>query len=94
MSKVLAKWPKQPGETLDYDISFVDYLAKRNDTVASHAVDVETGLTKEFSTVTDGVVKVWLSGGVDGQTYKVTAKIVTHGGREKHGEVLIKVGEV
>jgi hypothetical protein len=94
MSGILEKWTKQPGETLDFDISFADWLAARADTIASHTVTVEAGLTKELSTALNGVVKVWFSGGTDGQTYKVTVTVTTVGGRVKHAEITIKVKEI
>lgn len=94
MSGILEKWTKQPGETLDFDISFADWLTARADTIVSHTVTVDAGLTRELSTAIDGVVKVWLSGGTDGQTYKVTVTVTTVGGRVKAAEIAIKVKEI
>ena len=93
MSGVLEKWEKQPGETLDYDISFEDFLDLRGDTGASHVVNAPAGITLEASTLSAGVVKVWLSGGTDGQTYIIEAVVTTTGGRVKEGEIAIKVKE-
>lgn len=94
MANILEKYEKQPGETEDFDISFAEYLARRGDTGASFTVEVGTGITVESSSLIDGVVKVFLSGGTDGATYKVTAKLVTSNGREKHGEIEVKVKEI
>jgi hypothetical protein len=94
MSKVLATFPKQPGETLDFDISFEEWLAARTDTLSSHEVSADEGITVEFSSANNGVVKVWLSGGENGRTYKVTARIETAGGRIKEGDIAIKVKEL
>ena len=90
---ILGKVVKQPVEVQDYDISFVDWLAALSDTASTHTVTAETGITVDSSTLTAGVVKVWLSGGTDGTTYKVTAQIVTAGGRTKEDEIKIKVRE-
>jgi hypothetical protein len=38
-------------------------------------------------------VKVWLEGGVDGVTYKVTVRITTEGGRVKEYDFNIRVKE-
>lgn len=102
MATTLAKWTKQPGEILDYDVSFVEFLALREDTIAqpipggaySVSVDADPGITIEETSVTAGIVKVWLSGGTDGESYKVTVKVTTTGSREKHAEFTIKVKEI
>lgn len=91
---ILGKFTKQPVEVQDYDIDFTGYLEFHNDAALSHTAAVETGLTLLSSTLTDGVVKVFVSGGTDGTTYKVSATITTQGGRVKQGDILVKVKEV
>ena len=60
----------------------------------SHVATVDTGITQSTpSSVTNGVAKVWLSGGLHGKTYKVTVTLTTVGGRIKQVEILIKVKE-
>jgi hypothetical protein len=95
------KFPKQPGETRDYDSSFVDYLAERSDTGASHTVVItpatgytDISLNKVSSTLTAGVVKVFLSGGLDGSRYLVTVTLTTTGGRVVQNEFIIKVKDI
>ncbi len=96
MTRILEKWPKQPDDIEDYDVSFVDYLAARSDTGASHTVAISPsgGATILASTLTAGVVKVWVTGGVSGTEYKITVTLTTTGGRVKQAEVSIKVKEV
>lgn len=97
---VLEKYTKQPGDTQDYDIDFDDYLTFHSDTGASHAATAETGITLASSQlltangVTNSRIKVWLSGGADGTTYKVTVTLTTTGGRVKQAEISVKVKEV
>lgn len=90
---ILAKFTKQPVEVQDYDVDFNDYLEFHNDVASTHTVVAETGLTIEASALTDGVVKVFVSGGTDGSTYKVSATITTLGGRVKQGDIQVKVKE-
>lgn len=90
---VLARFTKQPVEVQDYDIDFTDYLTALSDTAVSHVISVETGLTLMASNLTSGIVKVFVSGGVDGSQYKVSATITTAGGRVKQGDIIIKVRE-
>lgn len=91
---ILGKFAKQPVEIQDYDIDFNSYLEGLNDVALSHTAIAETGLTVMSSALTAGVVKVFVSGGTDGNTYKVSATITTQGGRVKQGDILVKVKEV
>jgi hypothetical protein len=88
---ILATFDKQPAEVQDYDVSFVNWLAALGDTGASATATATTGITLVSTTFTSGVVKVWLSGGVDGQSYTVVINVTTTGGRVKQSEIVIKV---
>lgn len=90
---ILGKFTKQPVEVQDYDIDFTDYLAGQNDAAVSHTVTAETGVTVLSSALTAGVVKVFVSGGEDGSSYKVSATVTTQGGRVKQGDILVRVRE-
>jgi hypothetical protein len=90
---ILAKFTKQPVEVQDYDIDFTSYLTSQNDTAVSHTSEAESGLTILSSNLTNGVVKVFVSGGLDGQQYKVSATVTTTGGRIKQGDIMVKVRE-
>ena len=90
---ILAKFTKQPVEVQDYDIDFTEYLESLNDTAQSHVAVADPGVSIMASSLTSGVVKVFLAGGLDGQQYKVSATITTAGGRVKQGDVMIKVRE-
>jgi hypothetical protein len=43
--------------------------------------------------VTGGVLRVRVSGGSSGTSYKVTARLATTGGREKEADILVQVAE-
>jgi hypothetical protein len=87
----LKRFTKRPGETIDYDITFVEWLAKRADTVSTFSVATDAGITKVAEEHASGVVKVYLSGGTAGRTYKVTATITTVLGRIKQGQITVRV---
>jgi hypothetical protein len=91
MSISLNRFVKRPGETIDYDFIFTDWLNARNDTVASFTVQSSEGITVGSTAQSSGVVKVFVSGGTAGQSYKVTATITTEGGRVKQGQIRIRV---
>jgi hypothetical protein len=91
---VLATFPKQPDEIQDYDMDFSEWLTSVGDTALSVIATTDIGITQEFpASISSGVVKIWLSGGADGTTYKVTATVTTTGGRVKQAEIKIKIKE-
>jgi hypothetical protein len=93
----LEKFTKQPADIQDYDIDFGDWLAEfdDSDTLASFTATAETGITLDpTATRSANVVKVWVTGGTTGTTYKVTVTGTTTLGRVKQVEISIKVKEV
>jgi hypothetical protein len=93
---ILAKFEKQPADVQDFDIDFTEWLAAMSDTAPGPGgaiVEADAGITILSSVLTDGVVKVWTSGGTDGTTYKITATVSTEGNRVKQAEIKIKVKE-
>ena len=95
---VLAKFEKQPADVQDYDIDFSDWLAGMSDTAMSQVStisgpDAAATLTPSASLV-DDYVKVWVTGGTTGKTYRVTTTMTTAAGRVKQAEIDIKVKEV
>ena len=71
------RFSKQPAEVTDVDFSFVAWLAARPGAAyASHTVTVDAGITAT-STHSNGVVKVILTGGTNGLSYKVTVRYTT-----------------
>ena len=93
---VLATFLKQPADEQDYDVSFVDWLAALTDTAPGPlglSVTCDTGIALGDTELLNGVAKVWLSGGLDGVTYKVTLTLHTFNGRTKQVEIKIKVKE-
>lgn len=93
---ILEKYTKQPADVQDYDISYVDWLAALGATGASVVVTADAGVTQPTpATLSAGVVKVWIAGGTDGGSYKVTCTLTTTGAqpRVKQAEIVIKVKE-
>lgn len=90
---ILEIFEKQPGETKALPIAFAQFLTANNDAYSTHEVDVGTGLTFESSAYANGVVTVFVSGGTDKQSYKVTVRVTTSGGRVEEADVRVKVKE-
>jgi hypothetical protein len=91
-------FPKQPAEVLDFDVDFSSFLsAAGGDTLLSAVSVVDAATITIASTavnVVTGVVKVWLSGGTDGTSYKVTVTATTTGGRVKQHEFRVRVRDI
>jgi len=80
---------KDPDSVLDYPVNFSDWLGV--DTIDSHTVTAESGLTKDSSSNDSTTVTAWVSGGTVGNTYDLTYHIVTTAGREIDRTIKIKV---
>lgn len=93
MTAILAKFEKQPSEIQDYDIDFSEYLDAIGDTASSVTVTAEIGITVSSSALIGKVVKVWLTGGSNGETYKITVLLTTAGGRRREADIKVKVKE-
>jgi hypothetical protein len=82
---------KDPDAILDYAVDWSRWLA--GDAIAASTWFVPTGLTKATESNTATKATVWLSGGVAGQTYTVTNRITTTGGRTEDRSFTIRVEE-
>lgn len=95
---ILAKYEKQPLEVKDYDVDYAPWLTAITDTLASLATSVvcltdatDETLEVDSTTFTDDTVKVWISGGTDGEQYKLTLRVTTTGGRVDESELIFRV---
>lgn len=83
---------KDPDATLDFGIDWSDWLAS-GETISTSVWTVEAGIMEESNSHTDDVATIWLSGGTAGNTYTLTNRITTSGGRTDDRSILIKVEE-
>lgn len=97
---ILDRKEKQPAEVKDYPIDYTEWLAEISggDTLASAVATVvctsdstDTALVVNSVSVSATGIAVWLSGGTDGQTYKVTVTVTTTGGRIDQSEFIVKL---
>lgn len=84
---------KDPNEVLDYVLSWVDRLD--GDTILtsawSFAVDPDSLLIIDSESETATTTTVWLSGGTIGESYELTNRITTAGGRTMDQTAKIKI---
>lgn len=91
---LLGKFTKQPQEVLDYDVDFSEWFSNRGDVIASFSASADSGVTVVSSALAGNVVKLVVSGGIDGASYKVTTRVTTTLGLVKEADFLIRVKEV
>ena len=93
----LGNFTKQPVEIIDYDIDYSEWLSPVVDTVASTTAIVtsatEAAPMLEIDSIMESstTVKLWVSGGTGGVSYKVTVQMTTAGGRLDESELVFKV---
>lgn len=84
---------KDPDAVLDFAFDWNNASKgpwlQTGETISSHTITVETGLTKDSNSELDGIVTVWLSGGTAGEQYIVACKVTTSLGRTDERSVLI-----
>lgn len=68
---------KDPDAILDYAFDWVDWL-QMGESIVAHIVTAATGITKDSDSEANGVVTVWLSGGIPGRRHTVGCKITTN----------------
>lgn len=87
---------KQPADVLDYDIDFSQWLPDDDTISNTPVVTIEPAgeLAATAVQVASPIAKVWLSGGVDKASYKVTVTASTSGGRVKETEFKIRMKEL
>lgn len=94
MVAIIGRDTKQPDEHLDYDVDFSEWFEGRTDSPASFTASVPTGLTLDSSGLSGDKVRLVLSGGTDGEQYKVTVLLTTTDLIVKEADFIIKVKAV
>lgn len=87
-------FPKTPDAVLDFAFDWVgrNWL-ETSETITSHAVTVDTGLTKDSDSESGGIVTIWLSGGTEGINYEVCCMVTTSMGRTEKRNIMIRCGK-
>lgn len=87
----MRQFDKDPDAILDYTVDWSRWLD--TDTILTSQWTVPTGLTQASSSNTATSATAWLSGGAAGQSYTVTNRITTTGGRTDDRSFTIRVEE-
>ena len=82
--------PKDPDETLDYVVDWVDVLDD-GDTIAASAWTVPDGISSTMQNNTETSATIWISGGELDQNYTLLNQITTAGGRVREQTCTLRV---
>lgn len=99
------RWLKDPDDVLNYkfdwaplengtgDSNWLDRTSSPLESISSHSITAESGITVDSSSITDNstTVTVALSGGTAGSKYNVTCQIVTSTGQTVDRTAVVKV---
>ena len=89
---VLTTFPKDPDSVLDYAFDWSEWL-ESGESISSHVITVDDGITNDSSGNSTTAVTVWLSGGTAGTNYNIACKIVTGAGRTVERSITIRCRE-
>jgi hypothetical protein len=91
---ILGTFIKQPTDVVDYDVEYQEWLV-RGDTLVSATVAItpDTDLEEDATYVLADKINIWLSGGLNGSTYKLTVTATTAAGRVRQDEFRVKCKE-
>ncbi len=91
----LGSFPKQPSERLSCSVTYTDALDSGDSiSIVSSCIAEPAGLTVTSVLVSDDRVRLWVSDGLDGTSYKITVTTATHGGEIFEDELTCKVKSV
>lgn len=85
---------KDPDAILDWVFDWRDTedpWLEAEETIVSHTITTETGITVEGHSESNGKVTVWLSGGTARIDYRVSCLITTSAGRTDERSIIIQV---
>ena len=90
----LATIRKQPVERFSYTVLYSEALTEGDNLETASATVEPAGLIIDNVGVYDPRVKLWVSGGEDGISYKVTLTVNTSDGRVFQDELIFKIKEL
>jgi hypothetical protein len=74
---VVEEFSKGPNAKKDYTFDLTGWLDEVGETISSVAWTVPGGITNVSTANTTKTATIFLSGGTDGQSYKITCKVTT-----------------
>ncbi len=85
-------YQQDPNALLDYTLDWTAWL-DTGETIDTSEWFVDAGLTVGATSSADGLNTVWLSGGTDGVTYRVTNRISSSDNRVDERSFYVRIGQ-
>ncbi len=90
----MMRFKKQSTETRDFDVNFEDWFSNRVDGPESIEFVTPDGITEVSNVLVGFVGKVILSGGTNGESYTITARLTTTAGLIKETEFVVTIKDI
>lgn len=90
----IATITQQPAEKFSYTLDYSEALTIGDNVKTATAVVVPEGLIVDNVGVYDPRVKFWISGGINGTSYKLTLTVNSEDGRVFQDEFVVKIKEL
>lgn len=93
---LIATFEKQPADVLDYDIDYATWLPDNDalNSVSASVLPAGDLLVDLILLIENNTrVKLWVSGGTAGTTYKIEVTVTTTDGRVKQDEIRFRCKE-
>ncbi|CUX20345.1 conserved hypothetical protein [Agrobacterium deltaense Zutra 3/1] len=84
---------KKPADVLDYDVDFARWLTSPDRLSGATSIITNSTAVVDRTEYTDTNAKVWISGGMLGETATVTVTVTTQEGRTKQFVFNLKIKE-
>ncbi len=91
---ILGLFTKQPVDVFSYTVDYNEWLTDGDNVQSTIANVDQTGMVIDAVFVNDPLIKLIISGGNHGTTYKITVTTTTADGLVKQDEFKIKVKEI
>ena len=85
---------KQPAESLDYDFDFTNALPAGDNVSTANVSVLPVGPILGTKQISGQSVKQWISGGTDGNKYKITCVATSAAGRIRELEFELSVNDL
>jgi hypothetical protein len=98
----MREFKKDPDAELDYGVDWGKNYLDDNETIASSTWEIVTDnsesgdleiLTNPSPTISDGLAKVWVTGGIERKTHKIRNRIETDKNRKDDRTFRIRITE-
>jgi hypothetical protein len=92
-SAILASLEKTSADRLDYDVNYSNWLTDEDIIISANVNinNIEVTFVADTVEISDQTVRVWMAGGLDGETSEVAVYATTNAGRVKEARFALTI---